>query len=90
MREKFKQWNSTRGPRPLAPRWVAFVAGLCFAIPGLWDVVSSVPKSDKFATRTCTASWAACSELRCSALLPHDAAGQQCAPGLPSAVQNLM
>lgn len=52
MREKFKQWNSTRGPRPLAPRWVAFVTGLCFAIPGLWGVVSSVPKFDKFATRT--------------------------------------
>ncbi len=38
--------------RRLAPKWVALIAGLCFAIPGLWGVVVNVPLFDKFATRT--------------------------------------
>lgn len=39
--------------RRLAPKWLSVVIGLCFlAVPGLVLVITSVPKFDKFASRT--------------------------------------
>lgn len=52
MGEQDESCEPSLGTRTLAPRWVALVAGLCFAIPGFLGVVSSVPMFDKFATRT--------------------------------------
>lgn len=52
MREPDESWKPSRESRPLAPKWVALVAGLCFAIPGFLGVVTSVPMFDKFVTRT--------------------------------------
>ncbi|MDA1051411.1 MAG: hypothetical protein O3C40_13145 [Planctomycetota bacterium] len=52
MHESVEQWNHARGSRRLAPKWVAVIAGLCFAIPGFLGVVANVPLFDKLATRT--------------------------------------
>lgn len=38
--------------RHLASKWVVLVVGLCFAVPGLVAVITSVTKYDKFASRT--------------------------------------
>lgn len=52
MHEPIDSGRISRGPRPLASKWIALFAGLCFAIPGLLGVLTSVPLYGKFATRT--------------------------------------
>lgn len=52
--------------RHFAPKWVALVVGLCFAVPGLVVVITSVTKFDKFASPDFPAcdTWPVSSQFR--------------------------